>query len=171
MIGSGAAHRIDGRTGLEPVTRFLLIATTVVGACHHVDHVLRVDHSGWPFLPQVTPFTFSLTAYPILAFALFGPARLFWLRWSLLFAGAGFTLFAHAMIESPAMQYAMWAYNRSLEPELWSVRNLCGVRSGPLGIAAVIVSMALNVLLVTTAIAMLANGLRNRRGAARPAGG
>lgn len=154
---------IDPATGLAPITRRLLIAAISIGILHHVDHVLRVDHSGWPFIPTLTPFTFSLAAYPILFFALLGPARFLWLRWALMAAGTGFTLFAHSRIESPQMQYAMWAYNRSLEPELWQVRNLCGVESGPLGIAAVIVSMTLNVLLVTATIAMLADGLRGRR--------
>lgn len=127
---------------------------------HHIDHVLRVDHSGWPFTATVTPFTFSLAAYPVLAFALFGSVRLFWLRYALLLIGTASTLFAHAMIESPQMQYAMWAYNRSLEPELWSVRNLCGVQSGAMGTIAVIVSMTLNILLVAGSIAMLVDGLR-----------
>ena len=36
--------------------KWLLLATTVA-LVHHIDHVLRVDHSGWPFLPEVTPFT------------------------------------------------------------------------------------------------------------------
>jgi len=44
--------------------KLLLLATTVA-LVHHVDHVLRVDHSGWPFLPELTPFTFSLIIYPI----------------------------------------------------------------------------------------------------------
>ena len=37
----------------------------VIGVCHHIDHVLRYDHSGWPFRPEVTPFTYSLLVYPI----------------------------------------------------------------------------------------------------------
>jgi len=37
-----------------------------------LDHVLRVDHSGWPFRPGVTPFTFSLIVYPVVLPALFG---------------------------------------------------------------------------------------------------
>jgi hypothetical protein len=69
-----------------------LIATILIGLAHHTDHVLRVDHSGWPFHPEVNPFTFSLLAYPILLFALLGPARLFWARWFVLLVGTGFTL-------------------------------------------------------------------------------
>ncbi len=156
------ARRVDDR-GLSEITRGLLLAAVALGILHHIDHVLRVDHSGWPFRDVVTPFTFSLFAYPILLFALFGPRRWFWARWMLLAAGMASTLFAHTRIESPQMQYAMWAYNRSLEPELWNIRNLCGVESGFLGVLAVGVSMALNVTLVTAVIAMLADGVRARR--------
>lgn len=156
------ARQVDDR-GLNQTTRRLLFAVFALGILHHIDHVLRVDHSGWPFREVVTPFTFSLFAYPILLFALFGPHRWFWTRWALLAAGMASTLFAHIRIESPQMQYAMWAYNRSLEPELWNIRNLCGVESGFLGVLAVVVSMALNVTLVTAVVAMLADGLRARR--------
>src|SRR5438045_1454539 len=38
-----------------------------IGLLHHTDHVLRYDHSGWPFRPEVTPFTFSLLVYPVIA--------------------------------------------------------------------------------------------------------
>jgi hypothetical protein len=148
------------RSDISPATRKLLVATLVVGLLHHTDHVLRVDHSGWPFRADVTPFTYSLAAYPMLLFALFGPPALFWLRWGLLAAGTSFTLFAHVAIESPQMQFAMWAYNRSLEPELAGVRNMCGVQSSEIGYAAVTISMALNVLLVTSTIAMAADRVR-----------
>ena len=153
---------VDPRTGLDRTTRALLIATAIVGFAHHSDHVLRVDHSGWPFRADVNPFTFSLAAYPILLFALLGPARLYWWRWALLAMGMGFTVFAHIGIETPQMQYAMWAYDRSLEPELWDVRNLCGARSDAAGWASVIVAMTLNVLLVVTTVAMAVNGSRHR---------
>lgn len=152
--------RPSAGTGLGRTTRRLLAAATILGIAHHIDHVLREDHSGWPFWAAVTPFTFSLVAYPILFFALLGPARLFWARWTLLVAGTGFTIFAHSRIESPQMQYAMWAYNRSLEPHLWDVRNLCGVESGTLGVAAVLLSMALNVTLVIACVSMFADGRR-----------
>lgn len=146
--------------GLAPATAITLTAAIVVGLAHHIDHVLRVDHSGWPFHGNVNPFTFSLIAYPILFFALLGPRRLFWWRWSGLAIGTAFTLFAHMRIETPQMQYAMWAYNRSLEPRLWNIRNLCGVESISLGWVAVIVAMVLNVLLVVATIGMLVDGIR-----------
>jgi hypothetical protein len=93
----------------------ILGVTLVVGLIHHADHVLRFDHSGWPFRERVNRFTYSLLAYPIGLFALFGSRRLFWARWLVLLIGAGFTLWAHFMIETPAMQYAVWAHNRSLD--------------------------------------------------------
>jgi hypothetical protein len=33
---------------------------------HHTDHVVRGNHSGWPFEEAVTPFTFSLLIYALL---------------------------------------------------------------------------------------------------------
>jgi hypothetical protein len=49
--------------------RALLILGMVVTGCgilHHVDHVVRGNHSGWPFREAVTPFTFSLLIYALL---------------------------------------------------------------------------------------------------------
>ena len=40
--------------------------TTVFGFMHHFDHVVRGNHSGWPFEQAVTPFTFSLLIYALL---------------------------------------------------------------------------------------------------------
>ena len=39
---------------------------TFFGILHHVDHVVRGNHSGWPFQEAVTPFTFSLLIYTLL---------------------------------------------------------------------------------------------------------
>jgi uncharacterized membrane protein YhaH (DUF805 family) len=55
-----------GRTGYRI---WLLVAagcTTAFGVMHHVDHVIRGNHSGWPFDGAVTPFTFSLLIYALL---------------------------------------------------------------------------------------------------------
>jgi len=42
------------------------IGVTVFGVLHHIDHVVRGNHSGWPFREEVTPFTFSLLVYALL---------------------------------------------------------------------------------------------------------
>jgi hypothetical protein len=146
--------------GLSKRSAVLIGAAIVVGLMHHADHVLRVDHSGWPFRPDVNPFTFSLLAYPILLFALLGPKRLFWARWAVFLVGVAFTMFAHTIIESPAMQYAMWAHNHSIDPHDTGSHNLLGLRSSGLGAAAVILAMVLNVLLVAGCLSMLWDGSR-----------
>lgn len=45
----------------------LAIFTTVFGIGHHVDHIIRGNHVGWPLTPEVTPFTYSLGFYPFIA--------------------------------------------------------------------------------------------------------
>lgn len=58
--------------------RWLLIAATAVtffGLLHHVDHVVRGNHSGWPFEAEVTPFTFSLLIYALILPGIYMTAR------------------------------------------------------------------------------------------------
>jgi hypothetical protein len=57
---------------------WLLVAAagvTIFGIFHHVDHVLRGNHSGWPFEEAVTPFTFSLLIYALLLPGLYLTAK------------------------------------------------------------------------------------------------
>jgi hypothetical protein len=69
------------RSGEDRIRRLLLgaaVLVTVLALTHHADHVIRGElvsdhgldvrwnHSGWPFRPSVTPFTFSLAVYAIL---------------------------------------------------------------------------------------------------------
>ncbi len=57
---------------------WLLVAAasvTIFGFFHHVDHVVRGNHSGWPFEEAVTPFTFSLLIYVLLLPGLYLTAR------------------------------------------------------------------------------------------------
>lgn len=143
-------------------SRLLLIVTIGVGMVHHLDHVLRVDHSGWPFRPDVTPFTYSLVAYPILLLALLGPEALRWARLAALAVLTGFTLWAHTEVETPLMQYVMWAENRSLDPATAGFQNALCIQSPTLGWAAVTVSMALNLLLVGSSLSMLWDTLKPR---------
>jgi hypothetical protein len=136
-------------------TRWLLGLVIVVGLLHHTDHVLRVDHSGWPFTPEPSPFTYSLMAYPIVLFALFGPPRWFWLRWAGLLLGAVFVVFAHTLIETPMAQYAIWATGFSTDPQAAGVQNLLCIRSPTIGVVAVILSMALNLSALAATLSML----------------
>ena len=47
---------------------WLLVAlATLFGFGHHVDHLIRGNHVGWPVSAAVTPFTYSLAVYPLIA--------------------------------------------------------------------------------------------------------
>lgn len=48
---------------------------TVFGVLHHADHVIRGNHSGWPFQEAVTPFTFSLLIYALILPGLYATWR------------------------------------------------------------------------------------------------
>jgi hypothetical protein len=48
----------------------LVAAATLLGLAHHVDHVIRGNHVGWPVTPEVNPFTYSLVIYPLVALGL-----------------------------------------------------------------------------------------------------
>ena len=68
----------------------LLVMATVFSVGHHVDHIIRGNHVGWPLIDRVTPFTYSLGVYPLI---LLGLVLTRWRRvgagfWALL-AGAG----------------------------------------------------------------------------------
>ena len=82
---------MDAKAGTQPKqakSRIWLLVlagcTTVFGFMHHFDHVVRGNHSGWPFEQAVTPFTFSLLIYALLLPGLYltakgGPMPRYWL--------------------------------------------------------------------------------------------
>jgi hypothetical protein len=73
---------MNARARARPVgtklrTRLLFAAAGVAifAVLHHVDHVIRGNHSGWPFQEAVTPFTFSLLIYALLLPGLYLSSR------------------------------------------------------------------------------------------------
>jgi hypothetical protein len=58
-------------TSLTRLFYLFVLAPTVLGAAHHLDHVIRGNHVGWPITPEVNPFTYSLAIYPLLAISLY----------------------------------------------------------------------------------------------------
>jgi hypothetical protein len=44
----------------------LVVITTVFSVGHHLDHIIRGNHVGWPVSGVVTPFTWSLGFYPVI---------------------------------------------------------------------------------------------------------
>ncbi len=73
---------------------FVLVGiATFLSIGHHLDHLARGNHLGWPLTSQVTPFTFSFIVYPLIVLGVLlrvwgkgGPGY-----WAVL-AGAGFVL-------------------------------------------------------------------------------
>ena len=86
----------------------LIALATVLSLGHHLDHVIRGNHVGWPLTAEVTPFTYSLGVYPLILLGL----GLTWSRragpgyWALLSgAGAIFVAAVHfgpVAVEPPA---------------------------------------------------------------------
>jgi hypothetical protein len=86
----------------------LAVLTTLFGIGHHVDHIIRGNHVGWPLTSEVTPFTYSLGFYPFIAvgFLLYLHGRTVPMFWALL-TGAGFFFvglahFGPVAVEPPA---------------------------------------------------------------------
>jgi len=131
----------------------LVLAIVPLGVLHHIDHVLRGDHSGWPFRPEVTAFTFTLLIYPVLAFAWRMRARP-WVRAGAIGVVAGFVLVAHTLIEPPQQIYGTWAHNRSTDAVLYTVdpehvHNLLNLECPVLGLIAAVLSVLLTVLIIS----------------------
>jgi hypothetical protein len=56
---------------LTPLFYLFVVVPTVLGVAHHVDHIIRGNHVGWPITAEVNPFTYSLAIYPLLAISLY----------------------------------------------------------------------------------------------------
>ena len=62
----------------ESLRRTLLwlgATVTLLAGLHHLDHVARGNHVGWPLIAAFTPFTPSLLIYVLLLGGLYGTAR------------------------------------------------------------------------------------------------
>ena len=118
--------------------------TTLLGLLHHADHVLRFDHSGWPFKPEVTAFTFSLLVYVLIGL-IFVLRRFPRTRVALATVLFLFPTLAHIYLETPASQYHTWAHS----PEV----NLLRTNAPVLGVAAVAITILLSAFAFATLIA------------------
>ena len=71
-VGADRARGLQtGRDGLRHLLLIFASSATVFSVLHHVDHVVRGNHSGWPFHTEVTPFTFSLLIYALILPAIY----------------------------------------------------------------------------------------------------
>jgi hypothetical protein len=160
---SGTAARPDRATPVQgrrlTPGEWMLLGVVGLAFLHHVDHVLRADNSGWPFTPDVTPFTISLLVYPIFAIDFLLLRNRPWVRVGLvavLFAALQVT---HAVFEPPSHQYGTWAHGTSSIPRALGQPNLLEVASPVLGALSVAVSALLS-LAVLLALVLLAREAR-----------
>src|SRR5215207_6039584 len=49
----------------------LIFLAMLMSLGHHIDHVIRGNHVGWPITEHVTPFTYSLGVYPLIFLGLY----------------------------------------------------------------------------------------------------
>ena len=138
---------------------WMLLGVVALAVLHHLDHVLRADNSGWPFTPNVTPFTISLLVYPIFVLDFLVLRDRPWVRVGLvavLFVALQVT---HAIVEPPANQYGTWANGTSAVPHALGQPNLLDTASPVLGALSVTVSSLLS-LTVLAALVLLAREAR-----------
>ena len=75
---------------------------------HHIDHMIRGNHVGWPLTEHVTPFTYSLGIYPLilLGLYLYASGRVGSGYWAILSgSGAVFVVWIHfgpSAVEPPS---------------------------------------------------------------------
>lgn len=150
------------------LTERLILVIVPLGILHHVDHVLRADHAGWPFRPEVRIFTVTLVIYPLLALAYAMRSRP-WVRTGIISTVAFFTVFAHTLIELPGQIYGTWAHNLSMDALLYTVdpehqHNLLDGEFPVVGGVATGVSTVLTGLLVVAAIVAVRDARRDKTG-------
>jgi hypothetical protein len=141
----------------------MLLGVVALAFLHHIDHVLRADNSGWPFTPDVTPFTISLLVYPIFALDFLLLRRRPWVRVGLvavLFVALQVT---HAIVEPPADQYGTWANGTSAVPHALGQPNLLDIASPVLGALSVAVSGLLSVAVLAALVLLAREARTNQR--------
>jgi hypothetical protein len=138
---------------------WMLLGVVALAVLHHLDHVLRADNSGWPFTPDVTPFTISLLVYPIFALDFLLLRDRPWVRVGLIAVLFVALQVTHAIVEPPADQYGTWADGTSAVPHALGQPNLLDTASPVLGALSVTVSSLLS-LTVLAALVLLAREAR-----------
>ncbi len=61
----------DRRRSNTQVPRAPIYLALVLSGGHHLDHVVRGNHTGWPVTDHATAFTYSLLVYPLIFLGLY----------------------------------------------------------------------------------------------------
>lgn len=142
-----------GREGFRFLLLVLGVLVTVFGLLHHLDHVIRGNHSGWPFRDAVTPFTLSLLLYALLLPTIYMNLRgRVVARWWLFTAAVALALVTYV--------HFLGGENREAP-----IRDIYDVYGSPLaGLAALVVLAGLlaglSALLISALVALRARGRR-----------
>ena len=139
----------------------MLLGVVALAFLHHLDHVLRGDNSGWPFTPEVTPFTISLLVYPIFVLDFLLLRDRPWVRVGMIAVLFVALQVTHAVVEPPTDQYGTWANGTSAVPHALGRPNLLDTASPILGALSVAISSLLS-LAVLAALVLLAREARSQ---------
>lgn len=151
-----------GWRGASRRSKVLLSLAAVLGVLHLLDHVLRADHSGWPFIPELTPFTFFAVVFlPVVLFAHLDRSHPRLRAGVVGFLLAG-VLSAHLFLETPGDQYGVWARNASAETHALGQPNLLNIESPALGVLAAGGAMLLNLVLLAAVVSLVVDARRSR---------
>ena len=66
-----SATRLTNRTAVSRGVYWVVALATLLGVAHHVDHIIRGNHVGWPITSHLNAFTYSLAIYPLIAAGLY----------------------------------------------------------------------------------------------------
>ncbi|MBE7174563.1 MAG: hypothetical protein INR73_28585 [Williamsia sp.] len=132
--------------------RFLTISL-LLSVLHHTDHILRIDHSGWPFIAPVSPFTYSLLVYPIFLSIFLNLKKLLYciIATAFLFVVA---TGAHIFFEPLRDKYHTWTYGSDL-PHHVGEQNKLGIHSPVLGVVSIAIAVLLSLALLRTLVAFI----------------
>jgi hypothetical protein len=160
---SALAEPAASLRGRFTLGEWMLLGVVALAFLHHLDHVLRADNSGWPFTPDITPFTISLLVYPIFVLDFVLLRHRPWVRVGLvafLFVALQVT---HAIVEPPADQYGTWANGTSAVPHALGQPNLLDIASPVLGALSVAVSSLLSLAVLAALILLAREARANQR--------
>ncbi len=141
------------------VSEKLILSAAGLGVLHHVDHVLRFDHSGWPFRPEVSPFTYSLLVYPVLLAVLVLRSRP-WLRIALMVVVYLAVQSAHIFFEPPSHQYGTWANGMGEAPSGAHPPNLLHLASPVVGALSATLSVVLSLVTIAAIVSLIIDARR-----------
>jgi hypothetical protein len=127
-----------------------LCFTFALSLLHHIDHILRIDHSGFPFLPRVSPFTYSLFVYPIFLIIALSRKQ----SWYRIIGTTVLFLFAtisHIFFEPMKDKFHTWAYGSNLKYHIGE-QNMLGYNSKILGVCSIALAILLSLSLLVTLV-------------------